>query len=39
MEEEELKEDIDEESVILEPGIVGPNRAIGYQDTLEEVRL
>ena len=31
---EEVKEDIEEEeSMILEPGIVGPNKAIGYQDT------
>ena len=37
--EEEVIEDIEEESVILEPGPVGPNRAIGYQDTLEELRL
>ena len=25
--------------MILEPGTVGPNRAIGYQDTLRELRL
>ena len=37
--EEEVKEDIEEESLILEPGTVGPNRAIGYQDTLRELRL